>query len=79
MRLSSKGSSLFLKRFSELRQSHAGTFHNSPSLKQSILPDMIQELIDLGINVEPVMISEKWCEVDTPQDLDFAKKFFKQV
>jgi len=79
MRLSSKGSSLFLKRFSELKQSHAGTFHNSPSLKQSILPDMIQELIDLGINVEPVMISEKWCEVDTPQDLDFAKKFFKQV
>ena len=79
MRLSSKGSSLFLKRFSELKEYHVGTFHDSPSLKQSILPDMIQELIDLGINVEPVMISEKWCEVDTPQDLDFAKKFFKQV
>ena len=79
MRLSSEGSNLFLKRFSELKQSHAGTFHNSPSLKQSILPDMIQELIDLGINVEPVMISEKWCEVDTLQDLDFAKNFFKQV
>ena len=79
MRLSNRGSSLFLKRFSELKQSHAGTFHNSPSLKQSILPDMIQELIDLGINVEPVMISEKWCEVDTLQDLDFAKNFFKQV
>ena len=76
MRLSSKGSSLFLKRFSELKQSHAGTFHNSSSLKQSILPDMIQELIDLGINVEPVMISEKWCEIDTPQDIDFARKFF---
>ena len=74
MRLSSKGSSLFLKRFSELKESHVGTFHDSPSLKQSILPDMIQELIDLGINVEPVMISEKWCEIDTPQDLDFAKK-----
>ena len=77
MRLSSKGSSLFLKRFSELKQSHVGTFHDSPSLKQSILPDMIQELIDLGINVEPVMISEKWCEIDTPQDLDFAKKKLK--
>ena len=76
MRLSSKGSNLFLKRFSELKQSHAGTFHNSPSLKQSILPDMIQELIDLGINVEPVMISEKWCEIDTLQDLDFARKVF---
>ena len=79
MRLSSKGSSLFLKRFSELKESHVGTFHDSPSLKQSILPDMIQELIDLGIGVEPVMISEKWCEIDTPQDLDFAKKKFKNI
>jgi choline kinase len=74
MRLSSKGSSLFLKRFSELKESHVGTFHGSPSLKQSILPDMIQELIDLGINVEPIVISEKWCEIDTEQDLDFARK-----
>ena len=76
MRLSSKGSSLFLKRFSELKESHVGTFHGSPSLRQSILPDMIQELIDLGINVEPIMISEKWCEIDTPQDIDFARKIF---
>ena len=76
VRLSSKGSSLFLKRFSEY---HIGTFHSSPSIKQSILPDMLQELIDLGINVEPVMISEKWCEIDTPQDLDFARKNFKHL
>ena len=77
IRLSSEGSSLFLKRFSELKESYVGTFHSSPSLRQSILPDMIQELIDLGINVEPIMISENWCEVDTPQDLDFARKMFK--
>jgi len=77
MRLSSEGSSLFLKRFSELKESYVGTFHSSPSLRQSILPDMIQELIDLGINVEPIMISENWCEVDTPQDLNFARKMFK--
>ena len=76
MRLSSKCSSLFLKRFSELKESHVGTFHDSPSLKQSILPNMIQELIDLGINIEPIMVSEKWYEVDTEQDLDFARKNF---
>ena len=40
---------------------------------------MIQELIDLGINVEPVLISENWYEVDTPQDLDFARKIFKNL
>jgi len=76
MKLSSKASTLFVERFSELKKSHVGTFHNSPSLKQSILPDMLQELIDLGINVEPVIISENWCEIDTKQDLDFARKKF---
>ena len=76
VRLSSKCSSLFLKRFSELKESHVGTFHGSPSLKQSIIPDMIQELIDLGTNVKPVMVSEKWVEIDTPEDLEIAGKVF---
>ena len=76
VRLSSKCSSLFLKRFSELKESHVGTFHDSPSLKQSIIPDMIQELIDLGTNVKPVMVSEKWVEIDTPEDLEIARKVF---
>jgi len=76
VRLSSKCSGLFLKRFSELKESHVGTFHGSPSLKQSIIPDMIQELIDLGTSVKPVMVSEKWVEIDTPEDLDIARKVF---
>jgi choline kinase len=40
---------------------------------------MIQELIDLGINVEPVMISEKWLEIDTLQDLEIARKVFANI
>ena len=68
-----------MKLFSELNQSHVGTFHGSPSLKQSILPDMIQELIDLGTNVKPVMVSEKWVEIDTPEDLEIARKVFTNI
>ena len=79
MRLSSKCSSLFLKRFSELKESHVGTFHGSSSLKQSILPDMIQELIDLGTDVKPIMVSGKWVEIDTPEDLDIARKVFANI
>ena len=79
VRLSSKCSSLFLKRFSELKESHVGTFHGSSSLKQSILPDMIQELIDLGTNVKPIMVSGKWVEIDTPEDLDIARKVFANI
>ena len=29
--------------------------------------------------LSPVMISEKWYEIDTPQDLDFARKIFKNL
>jgi choline kinase len=35
---------------------------------------MIQELIDSEINVEPIDVSGKWCEIDTPQDLEIARK-----
>ena len=77
VKLSKKGSKIFLDKYSELKISHKGKFHNSPSLKQSIMPDMLQELIDSGINVEPILISGKWCEIDTPQDLAFARIFFE--
>ena len=77
VKLSKKGSKIFLDKYSELETSHQGKFHNSPSLKQSIIPDMLQELIDSGINVEPILISGKWCEIDTPQDLVFARNFFQ--
>ncbi len=76
IKLSKKGSDIFLKKFNELKKSHNGRFHNSSSLKQSIIPDMIQELIDSEINVEPIFISGKWCEIDTPQDLKIARKLF---
>ena len=74
MKLSRKGSKIFLDKYSELEISHQGKFHNASSLKQSIISDMIQELIDSEINIEPIYVSGKWCEIDTPQDLEIARK-----
>ena len=76
VKLSKKGSNILLKKLNELHKSHNGKFHNASSLKQSIIPDMIQELIDSEINVEPIYVSGKWCEIDTPQDLQIARKLF---
>ena len=78
VKLSKNGSSILLKKFYELQKSHSGKFHNAPSLKQAIIPDMIQELIDSKINVEPIFISGKWCEIDTPEDLKIAQKKFEK-
>ena len=76
MKLSRKGSKVFLDRYSELEVSHQGKFHNSPSLEKALVSDMLQELIDSEINVEPIYVSGKWCEIDTPQDLEIARKLF---
>ena len=76
VKFSRKASKMFLDKYSELETSHKGKFHNAPSLKQLIIPDMLQELIISGIKVSPIYVSGKWCEIDTPQDLEKARKLF---
>ena len=76
MKLSRKGSKIFLDKYSELEISHRGKFHNASSLEKALISDMIQELIDSEINVEPIYVSGKWCEIDTIQDLKKAEEIF---
>ena len=76
MKLSAKGSDIFVKKFLELEKSHVGSFQNAPSLQKAYLTDMIQELIDSKIDVKPIIVSGKWCEIDTLQDLERACRMF---
>jgi len=78
VKFSRKASKVFLDKYSELEISHQGKFHNAPSLEKALISDMIQELIDSKINVEPIYVSGKWCEIDTPQDLEIARKMFEE-
>jgi len=77
MKLSKKGTQLFLKKYLELEKTHSGKFHNANSFKKAYLTDMLQELINSGINVSPIYVSNRWCEIDTPEDLENARKLFK--
>ena len=76
MKFSPYGSGVFVKQYEELIKTHVGTFQQAPSVLKAYLTDMIQELIDSQIDVEPVIISGKWCEIDTNQDLERAQKMF---
>jgi choline kinase len=76
MKLSPKGSETFVRKFLELEKTHKGPFQSAPSLQKAYLTDMIQEMVDSKIDVKPVMISGKWCEIDTVQDLERASKIF---
>ncbi len=76
VKFSEKGSEMFVKKFLDLEKSHDGLFQNAPSLNKAYLTDMIQELIDSKINVRPIIISGKWCEIDTSEDLERASRLF---
>jgi len=78
VKFSRKASKVFLDKYSELEILHQGKFHNAPSLEKALISDMIQELIDSEINVEPIYVSGKWCEIDTPQDLEIAQIIFEE-
>lgn len=76
IKLSPKGAEIFVKKFAMLERSHVGKFHAATSLSKAYLTDMIQELIDSKINVSPIIVSGKWCEIDTLQDLEHAQGLF---
>ena len=76
IKFSSYGSELFVKKYEELIETHHGSFQQASSISSAYLTDMIQELIDSKIDVNPVFISGKWCEIDTMQDLKKAEKIF---
>ena len=74
MMLSSDHVKILLERYSYLKKNHIGTFHNSSSLSNAYITDMLQEIINCGINVKPVFTEGRWFEIDTPEDLKNAEK-----
>ena len=76
MKLTSLGAKYFMEKYDELIKTHKGIFQQASSISKGYLTDMIQELIDNKKDIEPILISGKWCEIDTMQDLRRAEKIF---
>ncbi len=77
MKLSPAGSKIFVNKFLDLEKMHKGSFQDAPSLHKGYLTDIIQELVDSKIDVKPIIVNGKWCEIDTNQDLQKAATMFK--
>ncbi len=77
VKMTTKGSEIFVNRFLEIEKVSKGKFHTAKSFEKAYLTDMIQELIDSKVNIFPITISGKWCEIDTMQDLENARKKFR--
>ena len=65
------------KVYENLETSHSGKFHYADSLKKAKIIDLLQELFENGTDMEAVHLEGKWCEIDTPQDLELARKLFE--
>ena len=76
IKLSADGSRIIIKKYEELEKSCVGKFHDADSFEKAKLVDFLQELIDSKIEIYPITISGKWCEIDTPNDLERARKIF---
>ena len=74
MMLSSEHVKILLEKYSYLKKNHVGAFHNSSSLSNAYITDMLQEIINCGVTVNPIFTEGKWCEIDTPEDLKNAEK-----
>ena len=74
MMLSSEQIKILLERYSDLKKNHTGTFHSSSSLHTAYLTDMLQEMIDFGVHINPVFAEGRWFEIDTLEDIKNAEK-----
>ena len=75
-KLSKSGAGILLDRYNHLKKSHKGRFHSSPSFKDAFFFEMIQDIIDTNVIVEPIPINGGWCEIDRQIDLERAKEIF---
>ena len=75
MKLTTMGSKVLFQMMEELKN-YKGKFHYADSVKKAYLTDVIQEMIDRGNTVNPIIIKGKWCEIDTVQDLENTREKF---
>jgi len=76
IKLSAQGSKKLLDIYEKLEKYHTGKFHDAESFKKAKFVDILQELLQNKVNIMPVSINGKWCEIDTLDDLNRAKKLF---
>lgn len=75
MKLSNNGCKKFLEIYENILDV-SKNFHDAKSLNSAYLTDMLQELIESNVDVHPILIDGKWCEIDTIEDLKNAEDIF---
>lgn len=78
LKLNSKGCKIFKKYYALANKEFKNKkFFNSKNLKKAYITDFLRYLISKNIKIKCVIIKNNWMEIDTPQDLSRAQKFYK--
>jgi len=76
IKLSKQRAKEFLTYYENLEKNHIGKFQTADSLNKAYLTDILLDLIEKKYNITPIIVNGTWCEIDTPQDLERAEKYF---
>ncbi len=76
-KLGAAGAQIFARSLAALAQRFEGRetepFQRAATYRNAYLTDFLQELVDSGLRVDPILVSGQWREIDTRQDLDRAR------
>ena len=76
IKLNNASAVILQKSLQQLKKTHNGKFHDAQSFQCAKITDILQELIEINIEINPIFVNGRWCEIDTPKDLEIARKQF---
>jgi phosphoenolpyruvate phosphomutase len=74
---SERGAQIVRELIAQLQAEHTGRLHDAASLVEATFPDLLQELIERGYDVQAVDVYKGWLEVDTFEDYKRAWALIK--
>jgi phosphoenolpyruvate phosphomutase len=78
MKLTKRGTDIFKRHFHRVKQLFWGKpFVRSNTFENAYLTDMIQDMVDMGVDIYCVIIKQGWREIDTTEDYEKALKEFE--
>ena len=80
-RLGARGITIAARTLDQLQHQFAGRddqpFQRAARYRNAYLTDLWQQLIDTGIQIDPIFIDGQWREIDTGQDLERARELLE--
>jgi choline kinase len=71
---SKQGAENLKKVYLDLSKNHKGKFHEAETFEKASITDMLQEMIDMGFEVDIIEINQGWIEIHNKKDYEIASK-----